>query len=120
MVDKDEFNFTLLCEKFGRGAINSLIEKGALTLEKRKKLRTPTTDYGEEENPKILTPAQEQAVRGIESATQTVNLIHGVTGSGKTEIYLSVIADVIKSGKTAIFLVPEIGFPGINLQTPCN
>ena len=72
MVDKDEFNFTLLCEKFGRGAINSLIEKGALTLEKRKKLRTPTTDYGEEESPKILTPAQEQAVRGIESATQTV------------------------------------------------
>lgn len=108
MVDKDEFNFTLLCEKFGRGAINSLIEKGALTLEKRKKLRAPTTDYGEEESPKILTPAQEQAVRGIESATQTVNLIHGVTGSGKTEIYLSVIADIIKRGKTAIFLVPEI------------
>jgi primosomal protein N' (replication factor Y) len=55
-----------------------------------------------------LTPAQEQAIASIESTPKTVSLIHGVTGSGKTEIYLNVIAREIAKGRTAIFLVPEI------------
>ena len=44
----------------------------------------------------------------VQSDKRTVQLLHGVTGSGKTEIYLTLIADCLKQGKSAIFLVPEI------------
>ncbi|MDE6850102.1 MAG: primosomal protein N', partial [Clostridia bacterium] len=57
---------------------------------------------------KVLTAAQQGAVDYIENSPCRVNLIHGVTGSGKTEIYLKIIADKLKEGKSAIFLVPEI------------
>ena len=40
-----------------------------------------------------------------------VGLLHGVTGSGKTKIYLKLIDDIITEGKTAILMVPEISLP---------
>ncbi len=59
-----------------------------------------------------LTEAQKNAVAAISSGIQSDKksgfLIHGVTGSGKTEIYMSVIEETIKLGKDAILLVPEI------------
>ncbi|MDE7181465.1 MAG: primosomal protein N' [Clostridia bacterium] len=103
-----ECDFTRLCERFGRGAVNSLIEKGAAKLEKRKITRSPFSGLPEGVSKKVLTPAQNNALEEIESGKHRVNLIHGVTGSGKTEIYLSVIAREIERGRTAIFLVPEI------------
>jgi primosomal protein N' (replication factor Y) len=53
-----------------------------------------------------LTPAQEEALRIIEQGG--IILLHGVTGSGKTEVYLRSIARVVAQGKQAIVLVPEI------------
>ncbi|MDE6105405.1 MAG: primosomal protein N' [Clostridia bacterium] len=103
-----ESDFTRLCERYGRGAVNSLIEKGAAKLEKRKITRSPFSGLPEGVSKKVLTPAQNSALEEIESGKHRVNLIHGVTGSGKTEIYLSVIAREIERGRTAIFLVPEI------------
>lgn len=55
-----------------------------------------------------LTAEQKDAVNIIETTDKRRILIHGVTGSGKTEIYLQLIAREIAKGKTAIFLVPEI------------
>lgn len=105
---KDEYDFTLLCNEFGRNAVNSLVEKGAITLEKRRIKRNPFSEALAEEPPKTLTYMQGNAIKSIENSPKTVHLIHGVTGSGKTEIYLQIIANEIKKGKTAIFLVPEI------------
>lgn len=105
---KAECDFTYLCNEFGRGAVNSLIEKGAITVEKRQIKRNPAPAINSEEKPKTLTYMQVNAIKSIEDTPKLVHLIHGVTGSGKTEIYLQIIADVIKKGKTAIFLVPEI------------
>ena len=97
-----------LSEKFGRGAINALVEKGAAQIETRKITRSPFEGMSGEAEQKTLTPAQNAALQSIENSDKQVHLIHGVTGSGKTEIYLNVIDREIKRGRTAIFLVPEI------------
>lgn len=86
------------------------------TPSKRGKIRTPYKD--DPENPvgrskaKLLTEEQQQAFEAIlpyigENAHQ-VFLIHGVTSSGKTELYMQVIEDCTLRGRTAIMLVPEI------------
>ncbi len=103
-----EAEYTAVCNEYGATAVNALIKKGALVKEKRKITRSPLSGEDGEYIPKTLTPAQKGAIESIENSAQTVTLIHGVTGSGKTEIYLNVIADQLKKGKTAIFLVPEI------------
>ncbi|MDE6356223.1 MAG: primosomal protein N' [Clostridia bacterium] len=108
LAEKGECDYTALCNEFGRGAINALIEKGAIKTEKVRKVRTPFNGVHGEEEQRVLTPAQTAAIKSVESSDKTVQLIHGVTGSGKTEIYLRLIADQIAKGKTAIFLVPEI------------
>ncbi|MDE6691203.1 MAG: primosomal protein N', partial [Clostridia bacterium] len=107
LKEKGEVDFTPFAQKFGNGAVNALIEKGAAEVYKVRRNRAP--DYPESaDSEKVLTPDQRAAVEYIENSDKTVNLIHGVTGSGKTEIYLKIIADRLKEGRTAIFLVPEI------------
>ncbi len=107
LKQKGDIDFTSFSQKFGNGAVNALIEKGAALSYKVRRNRAP--DYPESaDGEKVLTPDQRAAVEYIENSENTVNLIHGVTGSGKTEIYLKIIADKLKEGKTAIFLVPEI------------
>lgn len=63
--------------------------------------------------PPVLTPSQQAAFEGIGRQVDRggfgVSLILGVTGSGKTEVYLRLIERVVRSGKRAIYLVPEIG-----------
>lgn len=108
LSDKDEYEYTALCEKFGAGAVNALIKKGVVSVEKRRVNRNPLGGAERREELKKLTAAQADAIENIENSQKTVHLIHGVTGSGKTEIYLNIIAREIEKGKTAIFLVPEI------------
>jgi len=65
----------------------------------------------------VPTPAQEEILRDLKSAlfreTPSRYLLHGVTGSGKTEIYLRMIAHVLNLGFNAVLLVPEIGLTPI-------
>jgi len=102
--DKELSSLVDIC---GRSAINALVEKGIAEIYKVKRNRAPVVGDGEN-SAKILTKAQRDAVDYIERSDKRVQLIHGVTGSGKTEIYLNLIADQLKKGRTAIFLVPEI------------
>lgn len=56
-----------------------------------------------------LTPAQKRAFDELNASEKEVILLHGATGSGKTEIYLQMADQIIKEGRQALILVPEIG-----------
>jgi len=95
-------------------AARALEQKGLVSIAPAQLHRTPLELAATElSNPPVLTAAQSELVHGILrliSQKQAARpLIHGVTGSGKTEIYLRLIAEVLQSGGTAMFLVPEIG-----------
>ncbi len=85
---------------------NSLLENNLIEERKEQKYRFINNDYSEIYHK--LTNLQHNVYKNIDLNKHETHLIYGITGSGKTEIYLSLIEDVIKSGKTAIMLVSEI------------
>lgn len=97
-----------LRSEYGQSAVKALIEKGCLVSEKIKVNRLPYSEMLPKHTSVILTPAQQNAIESIETTPKTVTLVHGVTGSGKTEVYLELIKQALSAGKTAIMLVPEI------------
>ncbi len=99
---------SILCETFGRSAVNSLFEKGAIVKIEEKFNRLPYKGLTSEKKSVVLTPKQQEAVLSVEQTSKQVSLIFGVTGSGKTEVYLELIDRTISQGKSAIMLVPEI------------
>ena len=104
-----------LKEKFGitDSPIKTLLSKGILQ-ERKQEERRCVFDAEDFARTDAFTPTEEQAaaldaIRGeMQKETKRPVLLHGVTGSGKTEIYMQIIADVLKKGKQAIVLVPEI------------
>ena len=68
-----------------------------------------TLDNEVQNDVKKLTHDQEKAIETIKNTSSKTVYLWGVTGSGKTEVYLEVAKDVISKGKTVIYLVPEVG-----------
>lgn len=92
--------------------VRTLIKNGVLEADEIEVLRSPGQNKAAEKTEEIILNAEQTAaVKGIISHPVMPFrpiLLHGVTGSGKTEVYLSVIETVIKEGGSAIVLVPEI------------
>jgi primosomal protein N' (replication factor Y) len=105
-----------LCKlaKTSASVIQNLENKGYVVISKRESLRLGGKSHTViRDCPKSLTPDQESALQQIlkviANNTPSHFLLHGVTGSGKTEVYLQAIATVLEAGKSALVLVPEIG-----------
>ena len=90
------------------GSVAALEKKGYVKITKEQRLRDPYKTVTAEKVERTLTPDQQRAVDTICTDPRTVQLLHGVTGSGKTEVYLTLIAKCLEEGKSSIFLVPEI------------
>ena len=90
--------------------LKALIEKGVLVTEKRKVDRLAVDHTKGDIHFHALTPSQSNVLQDIQTQleTQNVSLLHGITGSGKTQIYVSLINEVIKQGKQALYMLPEI------------
>jgi primosomal protein N' (replication factor Y) len=90
--------------------LKKLQQWGCLIIQPREVLRAERAPNVQNDQAKSLTSDQVQALDRIQNTTGFEEiLLHGVTGSGKTEIYLQAIAPILERGQSAIVLVPEIG-----------
>ena len=94
-------------------ALRDMVKKGMLRARQEERLRTPDFSEVPPAPQPVLSAQQQQAYDGLaalmdEDAPRAA-LLFGVTGSGKTQVYLKLIAHALEQGKSAIVLVPEIG-----------
>ncbi len=94
-----------------KSALKALMDKGAVVVYESERRRTPHALSGDERtaDPELL-PEQKRAVERLTAALSGGGrfLLHGVTGSGKTEVYIRLIRRALERGRSAIVLVPEI------------
>jgi len=106
---------SFLREVFGNcsSQLKALVEKGFLNVEEREIFRRPEVkDKSIIEPVNHLNPDQSAVLKQIEPSIKQKMyfpiLLHGVTGAGKTEVYLKVMEKVLKAGRQCLYLVPEI------------
>ena len=92
--------------------VKALAKKGLLHLEQREVFRRPVRQWVEDAPKPVLNEEQQQCFEGLcalmEGNTPECALLYGITGSGKTQVYIRLIHEVLSQGKTAMVLVPEI------------
>jgi primosomal protein N' (replication factor Y) len=105
----------LINKKFGSCAhiIGGLKKKGYISFEQREVYRNPLRgETAVSEGRRTPTPEQHSVLTSIREAIKSAKyapfLLHGVTGSGKTEVYLTAVEEVLKGGRQALVLIPEI------------
>ena len=113
-LTEEELPYELVTGKLHVSAatLNSLVNQGAITIESKSCYRNPVSLTVTAENGPELSEEQlyikEQILSDYDENIRKTYLIHGITGSGKTLVYLALIEEMIKRGKQCIVLIPEI------------
>lgn len=114
----DSFNYPCKISEMRKVSVSitkALIEKGYIEIEKRiKDSKTAVCKIQDVQHE--LTAEQRSAIQKIKHSNKSVSLLHGVTGSGKTEVFLQLAKDTLSQNKQVLFLVPEIGLTPMMIQ----
>ena len=114
LLDDSEIPFSLVSKKLNitLPVVRALEEQGILEIVSRQIYRNPVHEQEESLRSIVYTPEQERAIchfkKDYENGDYQTYLLYGITGSGKTEVYIEMIQQVVNKGKQAIMLIPEI------------
>lgn len=107
-----EYEFLIQKLRVSRDVLRALEEQGVAQIESEHVFRNPIKDRKQDWKPVAYTEEQQNAIDCFREdylkGENKTYLLYGVTGSGKTEVYMEMIARVIRDGKQAIVLIPEI------------
>ena len=112
-LENDELPASLVSDRLNISTptLKSFINAGQIAIRTKKDRSVSESQNRTEINPTnapVLNPEQNAAVKGILQTGKPVSVLHGITGSGKTEVYLRLIEEVLGKGQEVIVLIPEI------------
>ncbi len=114
LLDQPEQDYDLLTKKLNvtRTVVRALEEQKMISLEAEKVFRNPIRHQEHDRKPPEFTAEQQHAINifreDYQNGIRQTYLVYGITGSGKTEVYMEMIAGVLARGAQAIVLIPEI------------